>query len=103
VWTYRRHHSLPPLLLTIAAAVLVYAALYGPLDHGIGVSGGHGAQHGTTHDAMTTAAGSHGGISATVLVWIGLGLLLAAQVWDRAARSPLQSLTVAASLKRTRH
>jgi hypothetical protein len=38
-----------------------------------------------------------------VLVWIGLGLLLAAQVWDRAARSPLQSLTFAASLKRTRH
>jgi len=101
IWTYRRHRSLLPLLLTIAAAVLVYSALYGPLDTGIGVAhaaAGHGAQnaahdtmHDATpstatshgdHDATTTVAGSHGGVSATVLVWIGLAGLLAAQLWD---------------------
>jgi len=101
VWTYRRHRSLLPLLLTIAAAALTYSALFGPLDGGIGVAhatAGHGAQpaaHDTMHDAtpstatshgdhdtMTTTAGSHGGVSATVLVWIGLAGLLAAQLWD---------------------
>jgi len=101
VWTYRRHRSLLPLLLTVAASTLIYSALFGPLDGGIGVThaaAGHGAQHAAHdtmhdampstatshggHDAMTTVAGSHGGVSATVLVWIGLAGLLVAQLWD---------------------
>lgn len=84
VWTYRRHRSPLPLLLTIAASALVYSALYGRLDNGIGVAhaaGEHGS-HGAMRDSITTAGGSHGGISATVLVWIGLGVLLVAQLWD---------------------
>jgi len=84
VWTYRRHRSLPPLILTVAAAALVYAALYGPLT---GVGGTHATEsraghRDATHDTMTGAASSHGAGSANVLVWIGLGLLLAAQIWD---------------------
>lgn len=84
-WTARRHRSVLPLLLTLLASVLVYSALYGPLDGGIGVTGasasGH-ADHGAMHDAMTGASGSHGGISSRVLVWIGLAVLVLAQLWD---------------------
>ena len=83
-WTARRHRSLPPLVLSVVASVLVYSALYGPLDKGIGVgkaAAGH-TQDGAMHDGMTAATGSHGGISPTVLVWIGLALLLVAQLWD---------------------
>jgi len=80
VWTYRRHRSLPPLILTVAAAALVYAALYGPLT---GVGGTHATDSRAGHqDTMTGAASSHGAGSANVLVWIGLGLLLAGQLWD---------------------
>ena len=83
-WTARRHRSLPPFVLSVVASVVVYSALYGPLDTGIGVSkagAGH-TQDGAMHDGMTAAASSHGGISPTVLVWIGLALLLVAQLWD---------------------
>ena len=84
-WTALRHRSVLPLLLTVVASVLVYSALYGPLDGGIGVTGasasGH-SDHGAMHDAMTEAPGSHGGISSRVLVWIGLAVLLLAQLWD---------------------
>ena len=82
-WSARRHRSLPPLLLSVIASALVYSALYGPLDNGIGATGGpHHSDHGAMHDAMGTAAGSHGGISSRVLVWIGLAVLLVAQLWD---------------------
>jgi hypothetical protein len=87
-WTALRHRSLPPLLLTVIASAVVYSALYGPLDKGIGVTNatsGHAGSHtqdNAMHDAMTTATSSHGGISSTILVWIGLALLLAAQLWD---------------------
>ena len=84
-WTARRHRSLLPLLLTVLASVLVYSGLYGTLDGGIGVTTGSASGHSGDsgmHDAMTAASGSHGGISATVLVWIGLAALLLAQLWD---------------------
>ena len=82
-WSARRHRSLPPFLLSVIASALVYSALYGPLANGIGASGGpHHSDHGAMHDAMATAARSHGGISSTVLVWIGLAVLLVAQLWD---------------------
>lgn len=57
-WTFRRHRSPAPLLLTVTASAWIYSALYGPLNEGIS------------------------GLSSTVLVWIGLAGLLGAQVWD---------------------
>ena len=84
-WTARRHRSLLPVLLTVVASVVVWSALYGPLDNGIGVTGtsasGH-SSHDAMHDGMTASIGSHGGISATVIVWIGLAVLLLAELWD---------------------
>lgn len=75
--------------------MLVFTALYGHLDAGIGVSSattGHGAAHGAMNDAMTTSTGAHGGINARALVWIGLATMLTAQLADavlvrRGARS----------------
>lgn len=104
VWTYRHHRSLPPLILTVAAAALVYAALYGPLS-GVGGTHATGSRAGhqdAMHDTMTGTATSHSGGSANVLVWIGLGLLLAAQLWDIrrlrtcAVATPLPASTSAA-------
>lgn len=70
--TLRRHRNPAPLIAVLAGAALVFAALYGPLDTGIGVTAataGHGSHH--AHDAMTdampTSAGG-GGISARALV-----------------------------------
>lgn len=57
-WTFRRHRTVAPLLLTVTASVWIYSALYGPLNEGIS------------------------GLSSTVLVWIGLAGLLGAQAWD---------------------
>lgn len=102
--TYRHHRSLVPLLLTVGASLWIYAALYGPLDHGIGVTrlaGGpaHGhAEHGhAMHDAMNADPGSHGGLNPTLLVWAGLAALLAAQLWDarrlRHCRAPRQHVS----------
>jgi len=86
-WTFRRHGSPGPLILTVVAGAVIFAALLGPLDTGIGVanaSAAHGAHDGghAMHDAMSAAGGSHGGISARALVWIGLAGLFGAQVWD---------------------
>jgi len=96
--TLRRHRNPAPLIFVVIGAVLVFAALYGPLDAGIGVSnattghGGHHAAHGAMNDAMTTSTGAHGGINARALVWIGLATMLTAQLADavlvrRGARS----------------
>lgn len=86
-WTFSRHRSAGPLVLTVIASGLVFAALYGPLDKGIGVTNsasGHSGHH-DAHAAMgdgMTAAVSHGGLSPRVLVWIGLAVLVSAQIWD---------------------
>jgi hypothetical protein len=84
--TLRRHRNPAPLIVVLAGAALVFAALYGPLDTGIGVTGaatGHGSHH--AHDAMTdamsTGAGG-GGIGARALVWIGLIAMLVGQGLD---------------------
>ena len=86
--TLRRHQNPAPLIFVVIGAALVFAALYGPLDVGIGVTnataghGGHHAAHGAMNDAMATNSGAHGGISARALVWIGLATMLTAQLID---------------------
>ncbi len=74
--TYWRHRRPGPLLITTLAAVWVYGVTYL-------VGGSHGqsshaddmADHGSAH-----AGGLSGGRVA--LIWVGLALLVAAQVWD---------------------
>lgn len=86
--TSRRHRHPAPLIFVVIAAALIFAALYGPLDAGIGVHnatagpGGHYAAHGAMHDAMRANSGAHGGVSARALVWIGLATMLIAQLAD---------------------
>lgn len=84
-WTFSRHRGPGPLVLTVLASGLVFTALYGPLDTGIGVAHaatGHASAHPAMGDRMTAAAASQGGVSPRVLVWIGLAALLSAQIWD---------------------
>lgn len=83
--TLRRHRNLAPLMIVLAGAALIFAALYGPLDTGLGVSGSsaaHGSHH--AHDAMNDAMSATGGegISARALVWTGLIAMLAGQGLD---------------------
>ena len=72
--TYWRHrHTVGPLVLTVAASVWIYLLVFG-LDSGM-------------HDNMNDAHGStamHDGLTngRQALVWLGLALLISAQVWD---------------------
>lgn len=85
-FTFRRHRNPLPLLSTVLASAWIWASLYGPLNGGIGVEGavGHDASGDAVSDGMSamSVAGRGGGISPTTLVWVGLGVLLAAQIWD---------------------
>ena len=77
-FTYWRHRSPGSLVITIIAAVWVYAMTYL-------VDGSHGqAMDDGMGDSMADHGSAHGGLSGArlVLIWIGLGLLVAAQVWD---------------------
>ncbi|GLD45107.1 mercuric transporter MerH [Mycobacterium kiyosense] len=56
-FTWRRHRNPLPLLLTVIAAGVIFWSLYG---------------------AQLSSAGLPGGVG----VWLGLALLLTAQVWD---------------------
>jgi len=83
--TLRRHRNPAPVIFVVIGAALVFAALYGPLDAGIGVSNataGHGGHHAAMGDSMSTNSDAHGGISARALVWIGLATMLTAQLVD---------------------
>lgn len=105
--TFRRHRNPAPLALTIVASVLVYLAVFGPLqsagahaghhDHAQAHQDGHAGMHDNAaasgHDAMHDAAtaGGHNDAHATTaagrgsggaLVWVGLAVLIAAQLWD---------------------
>ena len=75
--TWRRHRNPLPLLLTVLAAAVTFWSLYGTQ-----LLGHHPNAHG---DAMGDGMGGHtesamlpGGIE----VWVGLALLLIAQLWD---------------------
>lgn len=86
--TYRRHRQPGPLALTTLAAVWVYAMVF---VVGSGHAGHADAGHG---DHMVEHAAQHVGHAFTggrlALVWIGLGALVGAQVWDlvRVRRRP---------------
>jgi hypothetical protein len=75
VLTYRLRHRIAPLLITVASAIWVY-----------GFTFLFGASHGghAQGDNMTGTAGAHTGLSGgrLILVWVGLGVLVAAQLWD---------------------
>lgn len=80
-FTWRRHRNPLPLLLTVVAAGVIFWSLYGAQLFGH-AAGGHGN---SMNDPMgggmsgnTATAGLPGGAG----VWIGLALLLIAQVWD---------------------
>ena len=72
--TYWRHrHTFGPLVLTVAASVWIYLLVFG-LESGM-------------HDNMNDAHGStamHDGLTGgrQALVWLGIALLISAQVWD---------------------
>lgn len=77
--TFWRHRHPGPLLLTVFAGVWVYAFTF------VIKSGGHAAMHddmshANHHGAHLTHAGLSGG--QRTLVWLGLGVLIAAQLWD---------------------
>ncbi len=80
-FTWRRHRNPLPLLLTVIAAGVIFWSLYGAhlFSHH---AGGHGdAMNDPMGDGMggnTASTGVPGGAG----VWIGLVLLLIAQVWD---------------------
>lgn len=85
-FTWHRHRNPLPLLLTVVAAVTIFLSLYGNALFGH-TAGGHSGGH--SSDPMGDGMGDGmGGGSATaglpggLGVWIGLTLLVAAQVWD---------------------
>lgn len=88
--TWWRHRANPiPLLLTVAAGVSIYSLLF------VNPTGG------AMHDHMADAGATHVhqlGTGRQTLVWIGLAVLVGAQVWDylRVRRARLSVATVAA-------
>lgn len=76
VLTYWRHrHTIGPLVMTIAASVWIYLLVFG-LDSAMhdNMNDAHGST--AMHDALTNGR--------QALVWLGLALLISAQVWDLA-------------------
>lgn len=87
--TYWRHRRNPiPLLLTVAAGVSIYSLLF--------VYPNGGAMHDHMADAATHVHQLSTG--RQTLVWAGLAVLVAAQVWDylRVRRARLYTATVPA-------
>src|SRR5438445_3902028 len=67
--TFRRHRSPWPLVLTTVASAWIYVFVFGPFEHG--------------HAQDDATAASHGASRGPVaLVWAGLAVLIAAQLWD---------------------
>jgi hypothetical protein len=72
-WRYRQ--TVWPLILTIAATVLVYVAVF--------ASRSHGAMHDTMADSRPALVHHHTLSSGRrALAGVGLGVLIAAQLWD---------------------
>lgn len=103
VMTYRRRRNPWPALLTLVASVTIYSSIF------VGVAAGAHADHGDhTGDAGNgdhMAHAGHGGlghVGATreTLAWLGISLLIGAQVWDfwrvRGWRPPWRRARVAA-------
>jgi len=89
--TFWRRQRPGPLALTAVAAISVYAFIYlvgGP--HGGTGHGDHMADQMSDHATHAAHAGFSGG--RLTAVWLGLAVLVAAQVWDlvriRTGRSP---------------
>lgn len=78
--TYWRHRSAGPLVLSAIAATWIYTVIFlvG------GSHGGHGQGSHADDMADHGSQAAHGGLSGgrLTLVWTGLALLVAAQVWD---------------------
>jgi hypothetical protein len=80
-FTWRRHRNPLPLLLTVIAAVTIFWSLYGNALFGH-AAGAHGD---SMNDPMSDGMGANtptAGLPGGVGVWIGLALLVIAQVWD---------------------
>lgn len=77
-FTWRRHSNPLPLLLTVVAAVTIFWSLYGNALFGHTASGHGGDPMGDGMGGNTASTGLPGGVG----VWIGLALLVTAQVWD---------------------
>ena len=76
-WRYRR--TIGPLALTVVASVWIYLLVFG-LDAG---HGGHGAMHDHMNDTHASSTVHHGlSTGRQSLVWVGLAVLVGAQVWD---------------------
>jgi hypothetical protein len=75
--TFTRHRKPGPLILTIAAGLWIYVFTFA-----VGASSHAAERHDVTgaHDHGATHPGLGGGRSA--LVWFGLAVLIAAQMWD---------------------
>ena len=90
--TYWRHRRNPiPLLLTVAAGVSIYTLIFVDLHAA--------AMHDHMADAASTTAHVHHlGAGRQTLVWAGLAVLVAAQVWDylRVRRARLSTTSVPA-------
>ena len=82
--TFWRHRGLAwPLVVTVAASLAIYSAVY------IGLGAG-GMNDGMVGEAPAHAGVDHGlGNGRLVIVWAGAALLIGAQLWDlrRARRS----------------
>jgi hypothetical protein len=79
-FTWRRHRNPLPLLLTVVAAVIIFWSLYGGALFGHAASG-HGDHMGDPMPDSLHGAGHHGSPGGNG-VWVGLALLITAQVWD---------------------
>lgn len=76
--TWHRHRNPLPLLLTVVAAVIIFLSLNGNALFGHASAGHGGDPMGDGMGGHTAGAGMPGGVG----VWIGLALLIIAQVWD---------------------
>lgn len=76
--TWRRHRNPLPLLLTVIAAVTIFLSFNGNALFGHAASGHGGDPTGASMGGDTATASLPGGVG----VWIGLTLLVTAQVWD---------------------
>lgn len=84
-WRHRR--TVWPLVLTAAASIWIYTMVFG-----LSSSASHDTTHDDTDHAQAASSAQHAGLSTgrQALVWVGLAVLIAAQIWDlirvRAAR-----------------
>ena len=87
--TYWRRHRFAPFLITAASAIWVYGFTFL-----VGASHGGHAQGDNMTDHMTGTAAAHTGLSGgrLIAVWVGLGALVAAQLWDLVGHRRFQAI-----------